>query len=366
MAISNLSNLDSGSVARTKINESIAVANTISGSTNAITPGQSGFTGSFLGTASWASNNIYTASVSSNTITFTKGNGSTFPITVDTGSGGTGTPGGANTQIQFNSGSKFSGSGKFTYDYAADKLTFSGSIYTSGSTVGGGSGHVLTYNTQSGQIFFTASSAIGGGGSGTPGGTDKAIQFNSGSTFSGSVNNLKYDYTSLTLAFSGSEFSVSSSIKFPTLNASSLSYIQVLTLNTSSGQLYYTSSNAITSPQLSSGSFGVTIDGNGATFSTGEKGYLAMPCSGTITNWVIAVDQIQGTAFTITLHTSSFTQFAAGVSSSAQNLQLASNSRISSGNLSIPFTDRNIITFRVPSAPTTITRATVTIKYIKS
>jgi len=61
------------------------------------------FTGSLLGTASYAdfagnassvdklitssSNAIYTASVSSNVITFTKGNG-TFSLTVDTGSGG--------------------------------------------------------------------------------------------------------------------------------------------------------------------------------------------------------------------------------------------------------------------------------------
>ena len=35
-----------------------------------------------------ASNALYTASVSSNTITFEKGDGSTFPLTIDTGSGG--------------------------------------------------------------------------------------------------------------------------------------------------------------------------------------------------------------------------------------------------------------------------------------
>jgi hypothetical protein len=51
----------------------------------------SGFTGSLLGTAATASytpNAVVTASVSSNVITFTKGDGSTFPLTVDTGSGG--------------------------------------------------------------------------------------------------------------------------------------------------------------------------------------------------------------------------------------------------------------------------------------
>jgi len=61
-----------------------------------------------FGTASWATraltasyipNYITTASVSSNTITFTKGDGSTFPITVNTGSGGGG--GGTNLGLVY-------------------------------------------------------------------------------------------------------------------------------------------------------------------------------------------------------------------------------------------------------------------------
>lgn len=46
---------------------------------------------SFASTASATPNAIVTASVASNIITFTKGDGSTFPITVNTGSGGSGT-----------------------------------------------------------------------------------------------------------------------------------------------------------------------------------------------------------------------------------------------------------------------------------
>jgi hypothetical protein len=63
------------------------------------------FTGNIIGTSSWAvsasqtinaqtssftPNALITASVTTNTITFIKGDGSTFPITVDTGSGGGG------------------------------------------------------------------------------------------------------------------------------------------------------------------------------------------------------------------------------------------------------------------------------------
>jgi len=50
-------------------------------------------------TASYIPNYITTASVSSNTITFTKGDGSTFPITVNTGSGGGG--GGTNLGLVY-------------------------------------------------------------------------------------------------------------------------------------------------------------------------------------------------------------------------------------------------------------------------
>jgi len=58
-----------------------------------------GYTGSLFGTSSWSTNaissslavqNLVTASVSLNTITFTKGDGTTFPIVVNTGSGGGG------------------------------------------------------------------------------------------------------------------------------------------------------------------------------------------------------------------------------------------------------------------------------------
>lgn len=79
---------------------------------------------------------LTTASVNLNTITFTKGDGSTFPITVDTGSGGGGgggTPGGSDTQIQFNSGSTFSGSVAFRFIYASQSLEQGLNLVTSAS-----------------------------------------------------------------------------------------------------------------------------------------------------------------------------------------------------------------------------------------
>ena len=128
---------------------------TISGS---LTVSQ-GITGSLLGTASWAVNVINgggggstdtgsllkTASVNLNTITFTKGDGSTFPITVNTGSGGGGSIGtlqqvteqGASTTVPITasivSASSFTGS---LFGTASHTITAS---YALSSAGGGGS-----------------------------------------------------------------------------------------------------------------------------------------------------------------------------------------------------------------------------------
>lgn len=83
-------------------------------------------------TASYTPNAIVTASVSSNTLTFTKGNGNTFNLTVNTGSGG-GTPGGAVSTIQFNSASAFSGSNNFTFDRNSNTVLLTGSLIVSNS-----------------------------------------------------------------------------------------------------------------------------------------------------------------------------------------------------------------------------------------
>ena len=94
-----------------------------------------------------------------------------------------------------------SGSVQVTGSLIATGIT--GSI---SGTVGGlpflvaGSNVTASYNG-SGQ--WTISANASGGGSTTPGGLDKQIQFNSGSTFSGS-SNLTYNYTTNTLTLTGS------------------------------------------------------------------------------------------------------------------------------------------------------------------
>jgi hypothetical protein len=164
--------------------------------------------------------------------------------------------------------------------------SISGSLFVSGTTDGGGSGHILTYNTSSGQVFFTASSAIGGA-------TD--------------VSNLK------------------------------------------------------------SGSFGVTIDGNGGVITVGQKGYVTIPYNGIITDWEIFADQA-GTC-NIDVRKSTFSTFptqtsitgSAPITMSAA--QKASSSILTGWTSSISAGD--VYGFTLNSA-TSITRLNLIINTIKS
>jgi hypothetical protein len=81
-----------------------------------------------------------------------------------------------------------------------DTVEISGSLFISGAAQSAGNNNILTYNTTTGLVTYTASAAIGGGGggSGTPGGSDTEIQFNSGSAFSGSAA-FRFIYTSQSL-----------------------------------------------------------------------------------------------------------------------------------------------------------------------
>ena len=74
----------------------------------------------------------------------------------------------------------------FTVD-TAPGVSLSGSIRLFGLTTTAKT-HVLTYDTTTYEVFYTASSAIGGGGSTTPGGANTTIQFNDSTVFSGSAN----------------------------------------------------------------------------------------------------------------------------------------------------------------------------------
>jgi len=192
---------------------------------------------------------------------------------------------------------------------------FSGSVSISGSTQGGGSGHVLTYNTASGELFYTASSAIGGGGG--PGGN--------------SIGQLTGDVT--TPAASSPGQSVAATIK----------------------------------PNLRSGSFGVTIDGNGGVIAVGQRGYVTMPYDGTIIDWELLAD-VTGTC-NIDVRKSTFASFptqttitgSAPITMSAA--QKAASSTLTGWTTS--FNQGDVFGFTVVSA-TSITRLYLSLTTLRS
>ena len=84
--------------------------------------------------------------------------------------GGGGSPGGSNTQVQFNNVGAFGGSEGLTYSYSngldVNTLRISGSIYDSNDYVGDG-GMVLTNEGQTGVHWKSIESVLSGvGGSG--------------------------------------------------------------------------------------------------------------------------------------------------------------------------------------------------------
>jgi len=114
-------------------------------------------------------------------------------------------------------------------------LTASGSVFfsslvTSSTAVS----NVVMYGTN-GQLFITASSAIGGGGSGTPGGSNTQIQYNNAGAFGG-VDKLTFNGTNLigTGSFTGSftgQFNGSITTALTASHAVNFTIEQKLTLN---------------------------------------------------------------------------------------------------------------------------------------
>ena len=170
-------------------------------------------TGSLFGTSSWATNSVtasfllgsvataslaftasntpnavITASVSLNTITFTKGDGTTFPITVNTGSGGGGGGGGGTTNnpILFNAsgsgsapGTSFDGSVAITASYntvGANKVITAGPTAPTGGLDGD---YYFQYDVSNTLFFYTTRKT----GSYTIAGADigRLIEMDSGS-----------------------------------------------------------------------------------------------------------------------------------------------------------------------------------------
>jgi len=108
---------------------------------------------------------LTTASVNLNTITFTKGNGSTFPITVNTGSGGTVDTSGLVTTSSFNAFTSSINTFTSSYNTGSFSGSFTGSLNGTASwaeyVVNGGNINTSTFAT-TGSNTFVGNQTISG------------------------------------------------------------------------------------------------------------------------------------------------------------------------------------------------------------
>ena len=220
---------------------------------------------SFATTASFTPNALVTASVSLNTITFTKGDGSTFPITVNTGSGGGGTPGGSDTEIQYNNAGTFGGVSTLKYNGTTLRATgsFTGSFTGNGSALTG----------------IVASTA--------PGGQDKSVQFNDAGSTSGSAN-FTFDKTTNKVSVTGSiqatEFSNTTKTSGSSAAAGNYITTQYLTGDVTNSTVNLAAGMTTTNVVAGTYQFKYVVRYQSAATTTGIG--LAADHTGTATYWV--------------------------------------------------------------------------------
>jgi hypothetical protein len=123
------------------------------------------------------------------------------------------------------------------------------------------------------------------------------------------------------------------------------------------------------SPGFSSGSFGITIDGGGSTITTGLKGYVEIPYSGTITSWSLLAD-VSG-SIVIDVWRDTYATFPPSVADTIagsekptlSSAQKSEDTSLSTWSTSV--TAGDIMAFNVESA-STLTRVNLSIKITKS
>jgi hypothetical protein len=141
----------------------------------------------------------------SNVTIVTGTNGS---ITISS-TGGSGSPGGSDTEVQFNDAGVFGGDSDFTYNKTTNTLTVTGTINATTGLSGSltkltdgtsyliaGSNVTVTTGTN-GSVTISST-----GGGGTPGGSNTDVQFNDGGSFGGD-SDFTYDKTLNELTLSG-------------------------------------------------------------------------------------------------------------------------------------------------------------------
>jgi len=141
-----------------------------------------------------------------------------------------------------------------------------------------------------------------------------------------------------------------------------------LTVRTTLNSLLTDVNNGDYTP-VNTGSFGITIDGAGSAITTGVKGYVVIPFSGTITGWTIVADQTGSIVVDIWKDTyANFPPTVADTIAGSEKPTLSSARKNQDNSLSTWTTavsSGDLIAFNVDSV-STVTRVSVFIGITKS
>jgi hypothetical protein len=129
---------------------------------------------------------------------------------------------------------------------------------------------------------------------------------------------------------------------------------------TGTGAASYNNATGVINVPRVIGSFGISLDGQGATISTGSKGFVTIPYDCTITNWYVVADASGSIQFDIKRSGSSI--IGAGNKPALVSAQ-SSNAAVS-GWTSTAVSAGDIIEWNVDNA-TTVTLVTLTLKVTK-
>jgi hypothetical protein len=219
--------------------------------------------------------------------------------------------------IQFKSGN----TGRLT---GSANLLFSGSTLTANSVLVTGSALIISASVISASTYL----GITSGGSTTPGGLNKAIQFNSGSTFSGSQN-LTYDYTTNTLNLTGNINQIGTSTSIIPDD----SYI--LVENPNSGEIFKILSPNIGRDRVTIGSLAAGKDLTVTIQGTNDDYFdITIPTSGTVAQFTQVTSSV-GKFDTIILGRTS-TSSSISLNSSQHIVAIDTFNALGSVTLSLP------------------------------
>jgi hypothetical protein len=331
---------------------------------------------SFASTASYVANSLITASVSSNTITFTKGNGTTFPITVATGSATSAFPftgsatitGSLTVTGSVNSTGGYTGSLLGTASWATNVVN---NGVTSVATAGTVSGITLTGGTITSTGTITLGGSISGltnaNLSGTAGITNANLANSSitvgstGISLGGTATTLAGLTSVTSTSFTGSLLGTAS---FATSALSSSFASTASFVNTLNQSVIVTGSMAIGTSSLGPSENSITLGARDSANEGGQIGFNAPGGTYTsasfIDNWQNKVRILKGNNTTSTglvaqwdLHTTqlnlpAYTAASSFVGTATANLAVDSGGNVitvsTSGGSVFPYTGNAVIT----------------------